>query len=148
MHTFAVSDYLVINYRPDLNMLIARWQRPVSGDETRVGYQKILEVAQRYQCPYWLLDGRRRHPADAETTNWGFQDFFPELHTWLGQPVYLSQLLSPIYQQLTLTMPVYQESESNPTQTYQMRRFNDEAQAVQWLSGCQEVAVSRLQVGS
>ncbi len=148
MHTFAVSDYLVINYRSDLNMLVARWQRPVSGAETRAGYQQILEIAQQYQCPYWLLDGRRRHPADIETTNWGFQDFFPNLHFWLGQQVYLSQLLSPIYQQLTLTMPVYQESENNPTQTYQMRRFNDEAEAVQWLSGCQEAVGSKLQMGS
>ena len=141
MHTYASSDYLLISYRSDLNMLVARWQRPVTGAETRAGYEQILEAARQYRCPYWLLDGRRRHPVDAETTNWSVQDFFQNLHIWLGEQVYLSQLLSPSYQQLTQAMPVYQENESNPAQTYQMRRFNDEAQAVRWLSRCQQAKV-------
>ncbi|QNH60490.1 hypothetical protein [Hymenobacter sediminicola] len=138
MQAFTISDYLHIVHRLDLNMLVARWLRPVSGAETQEGYHFILEAARQSQCPYWLLDGRRRLPADAETTKWGFEEYFPHLRAQLGQPVFLSQLISPTYQLVTQAIPVFQENESNPTHTYRMRRFNDEAQAVEWLRSCQQ----------
>jgi hypothetical protein len=138
MQSFLVADYLNITFRTDLNMVVARWLRPVSGPETREGYAQIRDTARHWGCPYWLLDGRRRQPADAETTSWGFNEFFPTLSGQLGQPVYLSQLLSPQYQQLTQELPVYQEQESNTARTYHMRRFNDEAAAVLWLRECQQ----------
>lgn len=51
----------------------------------------------------------------------------------MGRHVFLSQLLSPLYQQLTEAMPVYNSAETNAARTYYMRRFNDETHAVQWL---------------
>ncbi|MBC8083947.1 MAG: hypothetical protein H7Z21_12110 [Hymenobacter sp.] len=138
MHQFSTPDYLSIAYRDDLRMLVARWLRPASAAETQEGYQLILQAGQRFQCPFWLLDGRRRLPADAETTRWGLYEFFPRLSRQLGQQVCLSQLLSPHYQQLTDSIPLFQQLENLPGQTYQMRRFNDEAHAVQWLRDCQE----------
>lgn len=140
MHTIFVSDYLTVTFRPDLNMLVARWLREVSGNETREGYHQILALARQTNCPFWLLDGRRRKPADEETTKWGFQDFFPKLRNDLGKEVFLSQLLSPYYQQITQALPVFQESEANAAHTYYMRRFNDEASAVAWLRDCQQAS--------
>lgn len=140
MHAIPVSDYLSITFRPDLNMLVARWLREISASETREGYHQILAAARQVNCPFWLLDGRRRKPADAETTQWGFQEFFPTLSGLLGQQVFLSQLLSPFYQQITQALPVFQESEDNTAHTYHMRRFNDEASAVAWLRDCQQAA--------
>ena len=133
MRTFATPDYLILSYRPDLDFVVARWLRPVSGAETRQGYQLILAAGQECHCPYWLLDGRRRQPADADTTRWGLEEFFPRLRTALGQPVFMSQLLSPLYQALTDTQPAFQQAEQGPNRTYEMRRFNDETRAVQWL---------------
>lgn len=138
MQTLTTTDFLTIVYRPDLRFLVARWQRPVSGAETRDGYQQILAAAMQCQCPYWLLDGRRRTPADEQTTNWGLQEFFPSLSTRLGQTVYMSQLLSPSYQMLTMALPVFAEAEANLDNTYQMRRFNDETRAVEWLQWAQQ----------
>ncbi|WBA42929.1 hypothetical protein [Hymenobacter canadensis] len=138
MHALLDSDYLSITFRPDLDMLVARWLREVSGSETREGYHQILAAARQTSCPFWLLDGRRRTPADAETTQWGFQEFFPTLSSQLGQNVFLSQLLSPFYQQITQALPVFQENEASTTHTYTMRRFNDEASAVAWLRECQQ----------
>ncbi|MBT9392385.1 hypothetical protein KLP40_04350 [Hymenobacter sp. NST-14] len=133
MRAFATPDYLDLSYRSDLNFIVARWLRPVSGSETRQGYQLIVEAGQACQCPYWLLDGRRRQPADAETTHWGLHEFFPRLHVALGQPVFMSQLLSPTYQALTDAQPAFQQAEQAPAQTYRMQRFNDETRAVHWL---------------
>jgi len=133
MHIFAAPDFLSLTYRPDLKFLVARWLRPVSGTETQRGYQLILEAAQQCQCAYWLLDGRRRQPADADTTRWGLDEFFPQLISKMGQPVFMSQLLSPDYQQLTQALPAFQVADQDPARTYQMRRFNDETRAVQWL---------------
>jgi hypothetical protein len=140
MYALFVSEYLSVSFRPDLNMLVARWLREVSGEETREGYHQILAAARQINCPFWLLDGRRRQPADAATTQWGFQEFFPMLSSQMRQNVFLSQLLSPYYQQITQELPVFQESEANTTQTYHMRRFNNEASAVQWLQECQLAA--------
>lgn len=133
MRIFTAPDYLTLTYRSDLNFLVARWMRPVSGAETREGYQLILAAAQECNCPYWLLDGRRRLPADEETTQWGLTEFFPQLSQRLGMPVFLSQLLSPSYQLLTQALPMFQAAESDPVAPYHMRRFNDETQAVSWL---------------
>lgn len=137
MHTFTAPDFLSLTYRSDLNFLVARWLQPVSGPETRLGYQLILEAAQQCQCAYWLLDGRRRQPADADTTRWGLEEFFPQLARKMGQPVFMSQLLSPDYQQLTEALPAFQAADHDPARTYQMRRFNDETRAVQWLQQAQ-----------
>ncbi|WP_375436046.1 hypothetical protein [uncultured Hymenobacter sp.] len=136
MQKFSAPDYLTITYRDDLRMLVTRWLRPTSSAEIREGYQVVLEAGLHFKCPYWLLDGRRRLPVDSETTNWGLFEFFPQLSPQMGQRVYLSQLLSPSYQQVTESMPAFQQLESTP-QTFQMRRFNDEAQAVDWLRECQ-----------
>jgi hypothetical protein len=143
MQHFSSPDYLSISYRDDLRMLVARWMRSVSASETREGYQCILTAGQHFQCPFWLLDARRRLPADEETTQWGLYEFFPQLGTKLGSRVYMSQLLSPSYKLLTQGIPAFQELEKQPTQSYMMRRFNDEAQAVQWLRECQSSAVPR-----
>ncbi|OWP63043.1 hypothetical protein CDA63_10935 [Hymenobacter amundsenii] len=139
MQTFLSPDYLSLAYRSDLNFLVGRWLRPVSGDETRQGYALILQAAQQCACPYWLLDGRRRPPADAETTRWGLEEFFPSLNATFGQLVFMSQLLSPDYQALTDAQPAFQVAEQSPARTYQMRRFNDENQAVRWLQQQQTV---------
>lgn len=141
MHSFPAPDFISLTYRPDLNFLVARWLRPVTGAETRAGYELILAAAQQCNCPYWLLDGRRRHPADAATTEWGLQEFFPRLSAVLGQRVFLSQLLSPAYQQLTKAMPAYATAETMPARTYYMGRFDDETQAVQWLQQQQRGSV-------
>ncbi|RSK25251.1 hypothetical protein [Hymenobacter metallilatus] len=133
MRAFAAPDFLHLTYRDDLDFLVVRWLRPVSGPETRLGYQLILEAARQCGCPYWLLDGRRRLPADEETTRWGLEEFFPHLAELLGKPVYMSQLLSPSYQQLTDSLSAFQAAEQDQQRTYQMRRFNDETTAVQWL---------------
>lgn len=143
MRTFTTPDFITITYRADLDFLVARWLQPVSGAETRVGYQLILAAAQECACPYWLLDGRRRQPADAETTQWGLTEFFPSLSLRLGKPVFLSQLLSPTYQLLTEALPAFATADTDPTRSYHMRRFNDETQAVRWLQEQQRASQDR-----
>lgn len=137
MREFAAPDYLSLHYRSDLNFLVARWLRPVSDAETRQGYHLILAAAGECGCPYWLLDGRRRRPAEAHTTRWGLEEFFPQLGAALGQPVFLSQLLSPDYQALTSAQEAFRQAEqpapANSSRGYHMARFNDENRAVGWL---------------
>ncbi len=60
MQTFHSPDYLPLTYRSGLDFLVGRWLMPVSGAETRQGYALILQAARQCNCPYWLLDGRRR----------------------------------------------------------------------------------------
>ncbi|SET40813.1 hypothetical protein [Hymenobacter actinosclerus] len=141
MRDFAAPDYLTLQYRADLNFLVARWMRPVSDAEMRQGYTLILAAARECHCPYWLLDGRRRRPAEPATTRWGLEEFFPQLGAALGQAVSMSQLLSPDYHSLTDNQQAFHQAEQQgPAQGYFMRRFNDETQAVSWLRQQQQVA--------
>jgi hypothetical protein len=46
------TDYLDLRYRPDLHLLVGRWQRSVSGAEFRQGYRAMLRAARQANCPY------------------------------------------------------------------------------------------------
>lgn len=90
------TDYLVLRYRPDLHLLVGRWQRPVSAAEFRAGYRAMLRLARQVNCPYWQLDlrGRATLPDD-DTRRWLLQRFLPELALRLPEPVCLAYLLPP-----------------------------------------------------
>lgn len=91
----AAPDFLALTYRPDLHLLVGRWQRPVTGAELRQGYRATLALAQAVGCPYWQLDLRGRNAPDADARRWLTQQFVPALATQLGEPAYLGYLLSP-----------------------------------------------------
>jgi hypothetical protein len=97
------TDYLVLRYRPDLHLLVGRWQRPVSAAEFRQGYRAMLRLARQVNCPYWQLDLRGRGALpDDDTRRWLLQRFLPELALRLPEPVCLAYLLPPsLLQQMT-----------------------------------------------
>jgi hypothetical protein len=123
------TDYLVLRYRPDLHLLVGRWQRPVSAAELRQGYRAMLRLARQVNCPYWQLDlrGRATLPDD-DTRRWLLERFLPELALRLPEPVCLAYLLSP---NLLRQMVTPADSPAH------LAFFSEEGPLTAWLLQCQ-----------
>ena len=121
---------LLLSHRPDLPVVLARWQREISPDELRRGYLAILAAADGCGCWRWLLDLRRRNEQnDSEVAAWMSEDFFPRLAGRFAQPVRVAFLVSPM-RALNEPPPL------RPTQpdTHAFATFTDEAAAYAWLA--------------
>ena len=122
------ADFLDLRYRPDLHLLVGRWQRPVSATELRQGYRTMLRAAQATKCAFWQLDLRGRNAPDGATRQWLTAEFLPHVAGQLTGPVYLGYLLSPsLLQQL-----------GPPTAgAAQVAFFAEEGPLTAWLTQCQ-----------
>jgi hypothetical protein len=96
---------LTLAYRPDLGLVIARWQREVTPTELQSGYLAIRATADEAQCSQWLLDLRRREDVIEPAVN------------------------APLRAQQPGTAMV-----SAADADCQLATFIDEAQAYQWLA--------------
>ena len=137
----AAPDFLALTYRPDLHLLVCRWQRPVSGAEFRAGYGAALAVAVAVGCPCWQVDLRGRNAAETETQQWLTDKFLPRLPGALATPVYLAYLLSPQQlRQLAPTEGVLSAAvgaADAPAAGHRVAFFAEEGPLTTWLSQCQ-----------
>ena len=123
---------LVINNRPDLPALVARWQREVTPDELQAGYQAILAAADDWHCSRWLLDLRRRNDVgNPAVTAWVTGTFLPQLNGRYSHPVRIAFLVSP--SRATSLAPPPAPS-FDPAADHQSATFIEEAAAYQWLN--------------
>ncbi|TVT39546.1 hypothetical protein FNT36_18045 [Hymenobacter setariae] len=123
------TDYLVLRYRPDLHLLVGRWQRPVSAAEFRQGYRAMLRLARQVNCPYWQLDLRGRGALpDDDTRRWLLQRFLPELALRLPEPVCLAYLLPP---------SLLQQMAAPAGSAAHLAFFSEEGPLTAWLLQCQ-----------
>ena len=131
------SDSYTVEYRPDLGVLVIRWLRPHSLPETQASYRHLLELAHRYQCTRWLLDGRRDGPLIMETARWLGQEFLPVTARKLAPHILrLAVFSSPArFEQRLIDMevaPAVAQALSS-TQPYHTALFLDEGKALHWL---------------
>lgn len=126
--SWSEADFLDLRYRPDLHLLVGRWQRPVSATEFRQGYRAMLRAAQATGCPFWQLDLRGRNAPDAAARQWLTAEFLPGLAGRLGRAVCLGYLLSPnLLQQFTLPAD----------SAGRVAFFAEEGPLTAWLTQCQ-----------
>ncbi|UOQ73280.1 hypothetical protein [Hymenobacter cellulosilyticus] len=128
-----VPDFLTLTFRPDLNVLLVRWQRLISVAEMQQGYLVLLEYAAEHGCRHWLLDGRRRFNTDREGAQWMLSTFLPQLQPRLHQRTYLAYLLAPVNlrdQDADAAFPPATYFGGKP---FLAERFVEEGEAVRWL---------------
>ncbi|MGI4874065.1 MAG: hypothetical protein ACRYFX_23140 [Janthinobacterium lividum] len=122
------ANFLELRYRPDLHLLVSRWQRPVSAAEFRQGYCATLGLAQAVGCPFWQVDIRSRNAPDAATRHWLTTEFLPQLPQQLAGSACLGCLLTPAL--LAQMGP--------PTNTVvQTAFFAEEGPLTTWILKCQ-----------
>jgi hypothetical protein len=126
-----VAPGLSLVYRPDLEVLIARWQREISPAELKSGYEPVLASADEALCSRWLLDLRRREDVIEPVVNaWFTHEFAPSLRGRYVLPVRIAFLVSPLRAQQPVTAMVVASATD-----CQLATFTDEAHAYHWL-GC------------
>ncbi|MBX0292837.1 hypothetical protein K3G63_20505 [Hymenobacter sp. HSC-4F20] len=127
----SAPDFVSLQHRDELGILVIRWQRPVSAAELQQSYAAALAAARPTRTRYWLVDLRSRGPASEDDTHWVLTQFVPTLATRLRGPVYLAFLvpagqLTPEEQEAGAPMVL--------TDTAHVRLFATEASALYWLS--------------
>ena len=120
---------LTLAYRPDLKLVIARWQREVTPAELQSHYLAIRATADEAGCGHWLLDLRRREDViEPQVNAWFGQEFAPSLRGRYGCPARLAFLVSPLRAQQPVTAIV-----SATDVDCCIATFTEEAVAYKWL---------------
>jgi hypothetical protein len=127
------ADFLELRYRADLQLLVARWRRPVSASELRQGYRATLRLASEVNCPFWQVDLRSRNAPDAADRQWLTTDFLTRAARRLAGPVCLGYLLTP----------KLLEQMGGPISTAnRVAFFSEEGPLTAWLTQCQHCQAS------
>lgn len=128
------ADFLELRYRPDMQVLVARWRRPVSAAELRQGYYAILRLAREVGCACWQVDLRSRNAPDEADRRWLTADFLASAAQRLDGPVCLGYLLSP---------SLLAQMGSPTASTNRVAFFSEEGPLMAWLTQCQSCPPSR-----
>jgi hypothetical protein len=126
-----LADFAELAFRPDLQVLLMRWRRPVSTPELQQSYEALLAAATPLRCRFWLLDLRQRGISSEDDTLWTLEAFLPRLALHLSGRVYLAFLVSPSH------LSAIDQESGAPMVTnarYHVRLFTDEGLAAAWLS--------------
>ncbi|TGE09452.1 hypothetical protein [Hymenobacter fodinae] len=126
-------EYLSIAYRPDLDVLVARWLRQVTLPEMQQGYELLLEEAAQHRCRQWLIDVRRRFNTDREGAHWMLTDFLPRLQPRLGGYTHLAYLLAPVILRDAAADAAFPTANAFAGKPFMGERFIDEREAIEWL---------------
>jgi len=89
------ADFLELRYRPDMQLLVARWHRPVSAAELRQGYYAIFRLAREVNCTCWKIDLRSRNAPEEADRRWVNKEFLASAAQRFDGPVCLGYLLTP-----------------------------------------------------
>ena len=89
------TDFLELCYRPDMQLLVARWRRPVSAAELRQGYYAMLRLAREVNCACWKVDLRSRNAPDEADRRWLNTEFLTNAAQRIEGPICLGYLLTP-----------------------------------------------------
>ena len=128
------ADFLELRYRPDLQLLVARWRRPVSAAELRQGYYAMLRLAREVNCVCWQVDLRSRNAPDSADRHWLTAEFLTQAAQRLDGPVCLGYLLTP---------SLLAQMGSPTASTNKVAFFSEEGPLTTWLTQCQRCHENR-----
>lgn len=133
MDPLHIDDFLDIIYRSDLDVLVARWLRPINVSEMRRGYDALLTEALKGYHQRWLLDVRRRRNTHLVGAQWMMSTFLPQLGPRLGGHTRLAYLLSPEYLRDEAADAAFPPPGYFAGQPFVADRFIEEQAAIGWL---------------
>lgn len=140
MQLLPSPEYFHLVARPELGVLIGRWQRQPTLEELQAGYQALLAAAEATANRFWLVDARRRDNANQQGTPWMMSVFFPLVAARLRGPVYMAYVFTPSHLadlEADASVPPLTYFDQHP---YHVQRFTSEQPAMTWLHACQQLA--------
>jgi hypothetical protein len=127
-----------VSFRPDLNVMVVRWRAQAPLAAVQADYAKMLAAAEACGFSDWLLDMRRRENVTAELSAWVSQVFCPVAVARLApHRVRMAVLRPPARREASRTNPKQKQPmalSADPAQPYDVRLFDDEREALGWLS--------------
>jgi len=135
-HNTVVADHLRLTYRPDLEVLIARWSRPVTLEELQVGYRALADEAEQRKAVRWLLDTRALE-ISAEAGRWVNDSFYPTLASRFDRPLRMAYMVPPGSKYRLQTETEMADLLARFQETmfpYQFQLFDQEGDAHCWLA--------------
>lgn len=129
----ALTDFLLVAYRPDLRLLVGRWQRSVSEAELREGYETMRRAARTHGCQHWLMDARRRIDRCLNGPEWVVTQFLPRLQREMGGLLCVAFLVLPNHLREIEADPSTAEKVPDSHDLFHYARFIDEGVANAWL---------------
>lgn len=124
------TDFLDVNFRPDLGLLLGRWLRAVSAAELQAGYDNLRQATLHCGATSWFIDTRRRTSLSHYNPEWVTTTFLPQVQRELARPLHVSFLTLPDYLNSQAEVPGRCPS-GGPVQ---MACFLDEGAAHAWLA--------------
>jgi hypothetical protein len=138
----APPPLLELTLRPDLDVLLGRWQyQPATAAELLPCYQQLAEMALATNCRFWLQDLRRRTSPDEQTKQWLLTEYYAGVAHRFGKPLFVAYLFSPSMHRLIVEAPDYAPPEAYFDKSYLLDFFGDEGAAIRWLQQRQELGV-------
>lgn len=126
-------EFLEVGFRPDSGVLVGRWLRAISPEESQQGYWHMLAAAEAHACRRWLMDVRRRPRTNNATIHWLVDAFFPAAAAALGGQVMMSTLLAPSLLQELAHNTQLPGTDEPPGAPFRLGRFITEHDALEWL---------------
>jgi len=127
-----VEDFLEITCRPGLDVLVARWLRPIELAELQRGYVALLASAAAGNHRRWLLDVRRLN-THLMGASWMIAQLLPQLGPCRGGHTRLAYLLAPAYARDESADATFPTPEYFIDKPFVGERFVEERAAVDWL---------------
>lgn len=85
-----------VAYQPQPALVRGTVLCPLSAVELTESCELVLDTAQRYGCPFWLLDGRVDVVGNQlDVYDWMREEFFPRTYQVLGRIPYVAFLAQP-----------------------------------------------------
>ena len=128
-----VEDFLEISYRADLDVLVARWLRPVDLPELQQGYELLLEAARAGAGRRWLIDVRRRFNTHQLGSQWMVGSLLPPLGPTLGGRTRLAYLMVPEFMRDAAADAAFPPPAFFEGRPFIGERFIEENAAIEWL---------------
>ncbi|UOQ65126.1 hypothetical protein [Hymenobacter volaticus] len=137
---YTASDFLTISYNCDTQILVGRWLRPVTPDESRRGYEELLTAARKEKASHWLLDVRRCQSSAPETLQWLKESYYPKATAELELPVCVVYFMSPDLLKDFKADGTLVEPASYSGNTFRLNLCTTESECIEWLSQQQVVS--------
>ena len=139
-----MQEFLDVSYWRQEQVLVVRWMQQMrTAVDFEAGYRYVLQLAQQYQCRFWLLDVRRCSPNCAQQAQWLLHEFCPLLEKAFtpASLIFGAHLVAPSHlaHYQDVVVPILAQPMNS---RYQVAAFIDEGPTTRWLHDQQPATLS------
>ena len=118
--------------------MVVRWHSHAPLEVMQADYARMLAAAKEHDLSDWLLDVRRREKVSTDISAWVSEQFYPQAIRQLApRRLRMAVLNSPALTEAYVSDPdqkKYVDYVLDPARPFDIALFDDEGQAMQWLS--------------